>query len=244
MSNIPRREVLGNMGKAVLGSGVVAAAVAGNTALAAEKKKRWGMLVDLRRCIGCKSCAVACKAENNVPLGVFRRRVRTHMSGAYPEADRHFTPISCFHCEDPGCLPKCKNEAIYKTEDGLVLIDPKKCKKTKRCQTGCPYRNVFVNPLTNKSDKCTFCQHRIAKGVTPACVQTCTGKALMFGDLNDSGSEISKAIAASDAQVLKPEEETKPSLYYIGLEPKIHEQLRTILAKKRQIRPNDLETDR
>ncbi len=68
---------------------------------------QWGMLVDLRRCIGCQACTVACKAENDVPLGVFRRRVRTLMTGSYPDVGRHFVPISCFHCEHPKCLPAC-----------------------------------------------------------------------------------------------------------------------------------------
>lgn len=245
MAEIGRREALGNIGKAAL-AGVAGAVAIKSTARAAVKTpQQYGMLVDLRRCMGCQGCTVACKAENEVPLGVFRRRVRTFMDGSYPEAKRHFMPISCFHCKEPPCLKRCKENAIYKTEEGFVLVDPEKCKKKKRCLIACPYRNIFINPDTKKADKCTMCAHRVREGVLPACVQTCTGNALMFGDLNDPSSDIAKAVAANGAQVLKPEAGTGPSFYYVGLEPDVKEKMeKKILRKRGQLKPGELENDR
>ncbi len=245
MAEITRREVLGTAGKVVLG-GAAAALAASGPARAAEAvgKKQFGMLVDLGRCIGCQACTVACKAENGVPLGVFRRRVRTFMTGAYPNPKRHFTPISCFHCEKPKCLTKCPEKAISKSPDGLVLVDKKKCTNKKRCLFACPYKNIFISPEDNKADKCTFCVHRVRRGVAPACVQTCEGGALMFGEISDPNSEIAQAIKANGAKVLKPEAGTNPSLYYIGLEGEVEAGMRKNVKRRGQLKGRDLERDR
>jgi tetrathionate reductase subunit B len=136
MSERTRREFFKDTGSVALGGVVAAATVPGLASAAAEGgksfTKHWGMLVDLRRCIGCQACTVSCKAENDVPLGVFRRRVRSLMTGAYPDPKRHFLPISCYHCEDPKCLRACAKHkcyegqtetALYQTDDGYVLLD-------------------------------------------------------------------------------------------------------------------------
>ena len=243
-----RRQVLGTAGKAALG-GVAALAALGpaGAVAAAAGGERWGMLVDLTRCIGCNACSVACKAENDVPLGVFRRRVRPLMAGSYPDTQRAFVPISCFHCEKPACLEACKKAdvgAIYKTADGFVVIDQEKCEKKKRCTFECPYRNVFINPVDDKAQKCTFCEHRVKQGVAPACVQTCVGGALTFGDLNDPNSGITKAIKANKAKVLRPDKGTSPSMYYIGLDADLEKQMVALLKKKRgQVRAAEMEND-
>ena len=260
MGEQTRRELLKSGGKAALGGAVAAvAATSPGLALAAEEPrkkwaKHWGMLVDLRRCIGCQACTVACKAENGVPLGVFRRRVRTVMTGTYPNATRHFVPISCFHCEDPACLEACAKldcyegqgkSAISQTDDGYVVIDEKICKPDKKpCLTGCPYHNIFYDPVKNKSDKCTFCEHRVKQGVAPACVQTCEGGALMFGDLKDPNSEVAKAIAASETKVLRPKKGTHPSFRYIGLTPEVQKFIEGEVSKGKRLRPTTLENDR
>ena len=256
MSNRTRREFFKESGTVALG-GVVAAATAPGLASAAEARAwthHWGMLVDLRRCIGCQACSVSCKAENDVPLGVFRRRVRTLMTGSYPNVTRHFVPISCYHCEKPACLDACakkdcfpeqEESAIHQTDDGYVVIDKAKCKpEHKPCLTACPYHNIFIDPVDGKADKCTFCDHRVRKGVAPACVQTCEGGALMFGDLEDPSSEIAKAVAANDTKVLRPKKETKPSFHYIGLEPEVQMAIEGMVSKGKRLRPRDLENDR
>ena len=255
MADPTRREFFGRTGRLAIG-GLAAAAVP-DLARGAEGKQfehHWGMLVDLRRCIGCQGCTVACKAENDVPLGVFRRRVRTVMTGTYPNAKRHFVPISCFHCEKPGCLESCaKNEcfegqtesAISQTDDGYVVIDQAKCTPDKKpCMTGCPYHNIFIDPATEKADKCTFCDHRVEQGLTPACVQTCEGGALMFGDLKDPTSEIAKVIAANETQVLRPKKGTEPAFHYIGLEPEVQKVIEGMVSKGKRLQPRQLERDR
>lgn len=235
---LTRREAFQAAGKAALGGAAVAALGIPGVARAAQAKQ-WGMLIDLRRCIGCKACSVACKAENDVPLGVFRRRVRTKMEGAYPAAKRHFLPISCFHCAKPTCLEKCPEKAISKEPEGYVVVDKDKCKTKKVCTVACPYSNMFINPVTKKADKCTFCEHRVKNGLVPACVQTCQGEAILFGDLQDADSDIAKAIKANKAEVLKPDAGTAPSFYYIGLPPGID-----AILKRGQEKPETLDNDR
>ncbi len=254
MSEQTRREILKRGGQVALGGALATAGAAAAPRLAkAAAERQWGMLVDLRRCIGCQACTVACKAENGVPLGVFRRRVRTLMTGSFPEVGRHFVPISCFHCEKPKCLPACDKHkcydgqsetALYKREDGTVLIDEAKCKPGKKpCMTACPYNNIFYDPLTKKADKCTFCEHRVDQGVAPACVQTCEGGALQFGDVKDPSSAIARAIAANDTKVLKPRKKMNPSFHYIGLDDDVQKTVEGMI-KGKQLRPTDLENDR
>ena len=98
--------------------------------------------------------------------------------------------------------------------------------------------------VSGKADKCTFCEHRVRKGVVPACVQTCEGGALSFGDLKDPNSAIAMAIAASDTVVLRPKKNTKPSFHYIGLEPEVQKAIEGMVSKGKRLRPRDLENDR
>lgn len=256
MSEKTRREFFKATGTAALGGIAVATAVPGlaRAAPANGAKQHWGMLVDLHRCIGCQACTVACKAENDVPLGTFRRRVRTVMTGKFPDARRHFIPISCFHCEEPACLAACEKKdcfegqmesAIHKTDDGYVVVDREKCKPDKTpCRTACPYHNISIDPASGKADKCTFCEHRVRQGVAPACVQTCQGGALMFGDLKDPSSEIAKAMAGNETRVLRPKQETRPSFHYIGLEPEVQKVIESMVSKGKRLKPRDLENDR
>lgn len=186
-------------------------------------EKRYGMLIDLRRCIGCHACYVACQAENEVPSGVFRSHVRYYERGKYPEVRRYFLPVLCNHCENPACVKVCPTMASYKREDGIVLVDYDKCIGCGYCLIACPYGIRYFNPeKTNAvpykgvADKCTFCAHRVDAGIVPACVNTCLGRARIFGDLNDPESEIAQLVATQPVTVLKPEDGTKPRVYYIA----------------------------
>ncbi|ODU50394.1 MAG: (4Fe-4S)-binding protein [Thiobacillus sp. SCN 63-374] len=189
-------------------------------------KKRYAMVIDLRRCIGCDACMVACKAEFDVPVGVFRTWVPYRVVGTYPNVRKQFMPRLCNHCEDPPCVRACPVGATYVVEDGgFVLQRYERCIGCKACMASCPYNARFMLPksrsytdITSVVDKCTFCHHRVTQGLTPACVQTCIGRARIFGDLNDPTSEVSHLVSTLPTQVLRPEQGTKPHVYYIGLD--------------------------
>ena len=143
---------------------------------------RLGMLIDLRTCIGCHACSVACKAEFDVPLGVFRDTVRYAESGSYPSAKRHFIPVLCNHCEDAPCLNACPTAAITRLKDGQVVINEGDCNVNRYCMAACPYGAIYIDPERNVAQKCTFCDHRTAQGLKPACVEACPTRCRIFGD--------------------------------------------------------------
>ncbi len=189
--------------------------------------KRFVMVVDTRRCIGCHACTVSCKVENNVPLGGWRTQVRYFEKGTYPHVKKFFLPILCDHCTKPPCVKASKKEgggAFIQRDDGVVVIDHSKCKKDSSgvyegaAIESCPIGQVYTNKETGMPDKCSFCAHRVDKGMVPACVQTCMGRARVFGDLNDPNSEVSKLLARNPARALRPEEDKKPGVFYIGLD--------------------------
>jgi len=202
-------------------------------------KKRYAMVVDVRRCIGCMACQVACKAEYDTPLGVNRTWVPYKVVGTYPNVKKHFLPRLCNHCDDPPCVRACPVEATYKVEDGgFVLQRYERCIGCKACMASCPYNARFMLPahrtytqITNVVDKCTFCFHRVTQGLAPACVQTCIGRSRVFGDLNDPTSEVSYLVAKNATQVLRPEEGTKPHIFYIGADRNVTEHGRDLYHK-------------
>ena len=172
------------------------------------------MFVDITKCFGCMACVVACAAELNVPIGVFKTWVERHV---LPNGSIVFVAKQCNHCDNPPCVKPCPTGATYKTEDGLVLVDPGKCIGCGACIVACPYGARFFNPLTGVADKCTFCDHRIYLGRLPACVEACPTRAKVFGDLNDPDSEIRKLVDMLPLKVLKPETGAKPQIYYNAL---------------------------
>jgi tetrathionate reductase subunit B len=193
--------------------------------------KRYGMAIDLRKCCGCQACAVACKSEFNVRLGGYRSWVNEAEKGKFPITNRFFLPRLCNHCETPGCTRVCPTKASYIREDGIVMVDKDQCIGCRYCMQACPYGARYFNWLDDKStdkarafgtvDKCDFCFHRISNGVVPSCVNTCPAKARIFGDLNDTESEISKFIGKNAAQTLMPEFGTKPHVYYVGADESV-----------------------
>lgn len=159
-------------------------------------EKRYGMLFDSNRCIGCQSCSVACRAENKVPDNVYRLQVRIDgPKGEYPNLVMDFARHSCVMCDNAPCVPVCPTGASYTNREGINLVDAQKCVGCKYCVNACPYQARFANPVTGAADKCTFCyESRIKKGEKPACVSICPASALIFGDLNDPKSEICLAL--------------------------------------------------
>jgi Fe-S-cluster-containing dehydrogenase component len=162
---------------------------------------QFGWILDLKRCVGCHACAVACKAENNTspeqsPLVVrYGRAVAVNYrfvldveGGAYPAPTRAFITMGCNHCESPACLASCPVAAITKDADtGLVLIDQAACIGCRYCEWACPYGAPQFNATTGLVEKCTGCYHRAAKGLPPACATTCSGRALNYTTEFDAG---------------------------------------------------------
>lgn len=182
----------------------------------APGKTQYGMLIDLRKCIGCQACSIACKAEFDVPLGNTRSWVEYVEKGAFPNVGRSFLPRLCNHCSNPPCVTVCPTGATYKrAQDGVVVVDTGVCIGCKYCVQACPYDARFLNPVTGFADKCDFCVHRVSRGVAPSCVNTCPSGARIFGDLNDPNSRISKEIARNRVSVLRDEMGTQPNVYYI-----------------------------
>jgi tetrathionate reductase subunit B len=183
-----------------------------------KKGKRLAMLFDLRKCIGCQTCAVVCKSENDVPLGVWRSWVKKTEKGRYPNVKEFFLPLVCNNCEKPICVTVCPVNAGIKRSDGIVIIDPHRCIGCRYCMASCPYGVRYIHPTRKIAEKCYWCHHRVDAGLQPACAEACPTGAILFGDLNDSESQLAKSLAKNAVQVLKSELGTQPHTFYIQLD--------------------------
>lgn len=205
----------------------------------------YGMIIDLGRCVGCHACAIACKAEWEVPVEFKRNWVyRLGPSTIDNDLASTYYPGLCNHCTDPACVPVCPADVIEMTFtevktgktktmevaatwkdpfDGTVEIDKNRCIGCGACVDACPYGARYVNPaLTDevsadgKADKCTYCKPRLQQGVTPACVQTCITNARIFGDLDDPQSEVSKYVKKGAKGLEVAEGKLGPNSRYYG----------------------------
>ncbi|HMA87399.1 MAG TPA: 4Fe-4S dicluster domain-containing protein [Burkholderiales bacterium] len=129
-----------------------------------------------------------------------------------------FVPKLCNQCEHPPCVEVCPTGATYKAKDGVVLIDQAYCIGCQYCVQACPYGARYLDPRKGVVDKCTWCYHRITKGLQPACVEICPTHCRVFGDLNDTGSEISQFVRGNRIEVLKPETGNAPRVFYLGID--------------------------
>ena len=218
--NLTRREALQKTG--VMAAVAAAAATAGtlstgsSAGLPENRKVHYAMVIDTRKCVGCHACTVACKAEFDVPLGVNRSWVESTEKGTYPNVRRSFLPRLCNQCSEPPCVSVCPTGATYKRkEDGIVVVDEDICIGCKYCILACPYDMRFINPRTGTAQKCDFCLHRVEQGLVPSCVNTCQGRARIFGDILDPESEVSKLVSTEAVSVLRQEMGTEPNVYYI-----------------------------
>jgi Fe-S-cluster-containing dehydrogenase component/formate-dependent nitrite reductase membrane component NrfD len=177
---------------------------------------RYGFILDQTRCIGCHACTVACKAENDVPLGGFRTWVKHIERGTFPDARRSFAVLRCNHCDDAPCIEICPTRALFRRDNGIVDFDAARCIGCKSCMQACPYDALYLNPVTNTAEKCHYCAHRVEQELQPACVVVCPTQAIVAGDLDDPESEIARRLAREPAAVRKPEKGTRPKTYYVG----------------------------
>ena len=175
-------------------------------------KKRYAMAVDMRRCVGCNACVLACKAENNLPENGFRDWIVTETQGVFPHLRQEIRSERCNHCDHPPCVDCCPTGASHVSDGGTVLVDHNMCTGCKACVASCPYEARYVH-TDGYADKCTFCMHRVKSGAQPACVSICPTKALIFGDANDLNGEVSKLLGQRKAKTLQPE---------LGLSPNVH----------------------
>lgn len=138
-------------------------------------------------------------------------------AGEYPNNAFFYLPRMCNHCAKPACLEACPNEAIYKREqDGLVVIHQEKCKGAQACIQSCPYAKPYFNAQVNKANKCLGCFPRIEKGVAPACVAQCAGRAMHVGFIDDTGSSVFKLVKQFGVALpLHPEYGTEPNVFYV-----------------------------
>lgn len=180
---------------------------------------RWAWVIDQTRCIGCHACTTACKSENEVSVGVFRTWVKNVEVGTFPSVKRHFAVLRCNHCAEPPCVEVCPVTAMYQRPDGLVDFDHDTCIGCKACMQACPYDAIYMDPESHTAAKCNFCSHRVDEGLLPACVVVCPEEALLFGDLEDPTSKVSRALAERSVAVRRPEQGTRPQAYYIGAHP-------------------------
>ncbi|WP_169754942.1 4Fe-4S dicluster domain-containing protein [Campylobacter curvus] len=179
--------------------------------------KKYMMIHDENLCIGCQACSVACRSENGVPNGVYRLQVHSKMIGEFPNLKLDFIRQSCVMCEDSPCVDVCPTGASFKTKEGVTLLDHRICVSCKYCILACPYDARFVEPKTGEIGKCTFCyENRLSKDEQPACVSVCPTDALVFGDINDENSEISKLMKNKKVYLPKAEFKTHPQLAMVA----------------------------
>lgn len=176
---------------------------------------RFVMVIDTKKCVGCMDCVVACKTENNVAEGFNRDWIVYDVNGKFPELTMEIRSERCNHCENPPCVTCCPTGASHVHDiGGVILVEHDVCIGCKACIASCPYDARFVHP-DGYIDKCTFCIHRVEKGMDPACVSVCPTQCMYFGDIEDPNSKVSRLLNSGKYHMLKPEAGTKPHIYYL-----------------------------
>ncbi|MBU1100884.1 MAG: 4Fe-4S dicluster domain-containing protein [Bacteroidetes bacterium] len=206
---------------------------------------KWGMCIDIDKCIGCGRCANACKEENDVPREpfFFRTWVERYkifgkgevvidspnggVDGFHNEhSERNpersfFVPKLCNHCENPPCTQVCPVGATFKSVDGVILVDKDYCIGCSYCIQACPYGARYLHPVTKTAEKCTFCYHRLVNDKSPACVEVCPTQARIFGEMEKKSSPLVRFRRMEKIGVLKPALNTEPKVLYAHLDMEV-----------------------
>lgn len=190
---------------------------------------RYAMIIDVKKCNGCYNCFLACRDEfmgnDYNPLSAAQPKsghkwieIREVERGTYPKVKVSYIPRPCMHCEEAACIQSAPENAVFRRPDGILIIDPKESKGLKNLVDSCPYRAIFWNEEKEVPQKCTFCAHLLAKGwKEPRCVEACPTEAMIFGDLEDPKSTVSRLWSSGGVEELHPEFRTEPLVRYMGL---------------------------
>ena len=201
---------------------------------------RYGMVIDTRKCIGCHTCAVACRTAKNLPKEMWYIKVNTEggeamdtSAGQFPNVTLSYRPVSCMQCSNPACVAACPTGATKQDENGIVYVVSAECIGCKACIQACPYEVrtlleevepyadvTFGRPgakehIAGTVEKCDFCRDLIEQGKNPACMDLCAGRARFWGDIDDPDSEISQLIASREYDLLLEEAGTQPKVFYL-----------------------------
>lgn len=236
-----RRTVLKKSGILLAGlvSGIklVDLAMAATKTEASDQLVRWGMLVDATRCAdGCTDCVDACNTEHGL-TGKGRPKTDAQYIRVVDLKDKstgHTSslPLMCQHCETAPCVDVCPTGASFRREDGVVLVDKHTCIGCRYCMLACPYKaRSFIHenltdqvPTTPRGkgtvESCNFCTQRVDRGGTPACVEACDAnghKALVFGDMNDPDSELSRQLREKSSVQIRADLNLNTGVRYHGV---------------------------
>ena len=185
--------------------------------------------IDLNVCNGCYCCQIACKDEHvgndwspyakpQPDTGQFWLGITEKEHGHVPHVKVTYTPLLCHHCDDAPCISECRVDAIYKRDDGLVIIDPEKCIGCKLCADTCPHGSIYFNDGLNIAQKCTGCAHLLdgdpEEWTVPRCVDQCPTEAIRFGEEEEFADFI------AEAETLNSEAGTRSRVYYKALPKK------------------------
>ncbi|MDX2503191.1 MAG: 4Fe-4S dicluster domain-containing protein [Gammaproteobacteria bacterium] len=196
----------------------------------------YAMVINLNTCVGCNACMAACAIENQTPVWdetKWRTFVHDNEIGVEENIQRRFFPRLCNHCDNPPCMTVCPTGATYKKDNGIVLVDEDMCMGCQACAMACPYdariavtygdikkgKEFYGDDYRHSMptmDKCSFCDHRLEKGLQPACVETCVGSARLFGDLDNPNDPVTQIVKSGAAESLLKHLGTRPNVYYIN----------------------------
>jgi molybdopterin-containing oxidoreductase family iron-sulfur binding subunit len=236
--NPERRQLLGWGAAAAAGLALapglrlVELAAARSPEKAASALQRWGLLIDVAKCADCDACVSACRDENGW-TGHGRPATDVQWIRKVSLRDKHTghaqtAPLMCQHCEHPPCVDVCPTGASFKRDDGIVLVDKHICIGCRYCVMACPYgaRSFVHEPVSGQKpevprgmgtvESCTLCVHRVDRGQSPACVEACS-QAMVFGDLNDSSSEIHRRLKSEPSTQLRADLALNTGVRYQGL---------------------------
>ncbi len=151
------------------------------------------------------------------------------LAAGFSVSQAYFVPRLCMQCENPPCVNVCPVSATYRNVDGVTLVDEQRCIGCGYCMVACPYGARYIVPnggpapkgVAGVVDKCTFCYHRITKGLQPACVEVCPVGARVFGDLNDPESAVNRILQSQRTEVMKPTLGTRPRVHFVGMESEV-----------------------